>query len=237
MADVKRNAAAGKNVTTKSGGQAMNELDAALSKAVGARIRITTTLPSHTLEGTLFTACTLTNLIALNITSAPPNPSSTLSNQPADYHIVPVSHIQSFQLLSLPPTNGSGGFEAAVPGIHRVDTEALRQREAAAVRKLKEKEAMRGRGVGREAQEMFDALAKIYPARWDNSTIIVNDAVMIDKPYTPEACRAPKDAVSQQTLVMVKKMLQGHAARKQAAQGQGQGRPGVATPMAPRKGG
>lgn len=191
---------------------------------------------------------------------------------------MPVSHIQSFQLLSLPPTNGpglgTGGFEGAAPGIHRVDVETLRQREAAAVGKLKEKEAMRGRGVGREAQEIFDALAKMwgtpllpfhtarypqprrlavfafeqeaneelmsrYPARWNDSTIIVNDAVMIDKPYTPEACRAPKDAVSQQTLVMVKKMLQGHAARKQAAQNQGQsqGRPGVATPMAPRKGG
>ncbi len=59
---------------------------------------------------------------------------------------------------------------------------------------------------------------------------------MIDKPYTPDACRAPKDAVSQQTLVMVKKMLQAQAARKQT-QGQAQGRPGVATPALPRKGG
>ncbi len=80
---------------------------------------------------------------------------------------MPVSHIQSFQLLSLPP-NGSaqgsgigGGFAEAAPAIHRVDTEALRQREASAVRKLKEREAMRGRGVGREAQELFDTIAKM----------------------------------------------------------------------------
>lgn len=80
---------------------------------------------------------------------------------------MPVSHIKSFELLSLPTgsdrAEGSGpGFEGALPSIARLDLGALKMREEAAIRKLQEKDAMRGKGVTREAQEVFDWLARTY---------------------------------------------------------------------------
>ena len=122
------------------------------------------------MEGTVFAACPLTNLIAVNTAPAPPNPSSAITNQPGDYHVIPVSRIQSFQLVGLPAHNssskgeegggGGGGLDGAVPSIGRVDTKALEAREQATIARIKEKEASRGRGVTREAQEIFDALAR-----------------------------------------------------------------------------
>jgi protein LSM12 len=114
-----------------------------------------------TIEGTLYAACSLTNTIAVNTTPAPPNPSSSISNQPGDYHIIPVAQIQNVQVLSLAPeTDGASGFEGAVPSIARLDLDTLRRREEEAIRKAKERDALRGKGVTREAQEIFDHLSR-----------------------------------------------------------------------------
>jgi len=64
-------------------------------------------------------------------------------------------------VLSIARNEGPGaGFADAQPGIARVDTRALRAREDDALRKLKDKEAARGKGVGKEGQDVFDALAR-----------------------------------------------------------------------------
>jgi len=64
-------------------------------------------------------------------------------------------------VLSLARNDAPGaGFTDAQPGIARVDTRALRAREDDALRKLKDKEASRGKGVGKEGQDVFDALAR-----------------------------------------------------------------------------
>ena len=124
-------------------------------------MRLSTAAPhSVTLEGTLFTACPITNLVAINTIPAPPNPSSVIANQPGDYHVILVSRIQSFQVLALSPDQASAGFEGASPSIGRIDTRALEAREQATIRKMKERDATRGRGVGREAQDIFDALSR-----------------------------------------------------------------------------
>ncbi|KAG9530312.1 hypothetical protein KCU79_g23042, partial [Aureobasidium melanogenum] len=95
MADVKRNPA------KLGAGQAPEAIDS-LTAAIGARVKVTTVAPhSQTLQGTLFTACPMLNVIAINTAPAPPNPSSTLSNQPGDYHIIPIKHIASFDIVSL----------------------------------------------------------------------------------------------------------------------------------------
>lgn len=236
MAESKRNSTSGKVATPMIGGQGINELDAALSKALGARIRLTTTLPGHVLEGTLFTTCSITNLVAVNTAPAPPNPSSTLANQPGDYHIIPVSHIQSFQLLSLPAASdrvaGSGpGFEGALPSITKVDLDSLKAKEEQAIRKIKERDATRGRGVGKDAQEVFDHINRTLPASWQGTDISVS-GVTITKPYRVEDCSAAPDR--QVALNQIKKVLDGFYRKKSA---QGGNRPGVATPIAPRKGG
>ena len=117
------------------------------------------------LEGTLFVADPITNLIAINTASPPPTPiSATSSAQPGDYHILPIASLQSFQLLSLAPeavgSAGSTTFDAALPSIRSLDMRALKARERAAVDKEIRRERARGKGVGREAQEIYDALSR-----------------------------------------------------------------------------
>ena len=118
-------------------------------------------------EGTVFAACPLTNLIAINTAPPPSNPSSATTAQPGDYHIIPVSRIQSFQLVSLATDTlskgeepATGGLDGVVPSIGEVNIKALEAREQATIAKIKEKEASRGRGVTKEAQDIFDALAR-----------------------------------------------------------------------------
>ncbi|OOF99124.1 hypothetical protein ASPCADRAFT_204785 [Aspergillus carbonarius ITEM 5010] len=162
---------------------AMVPLEVALSSAIGARVRITTAPVAATIEGTLFTACPITNLVAINTADGK-------QTNAGDYRIVPVSRIQSFQLLSLPPSNADGAsFSDAVPVLHALDIRSLKTREATAVGKLQESEARRGKGVTREAQDLFDAFSRTMPARWDGSKIIVADAVSIAAPYRPDDCR------------------------------------------------
>jgi hypothetical protein len=254
MADGKRLSTTAKVAVPRVGGQAGGatlELDAALAKAIGARIRITTSIPDHTFEGVLFTVCPVTNLVAVSTTSAPPNTSTTLpAGQPSDYRIVPVSQIQNFSILSFPSgqndklidgTGGRIGGDADF-SIARLDLDALKRKEEDAVKKLKEKDALRGKGVGKEAQDIFDHINRQLPSRWHETDIVVNDAVVISAPYGLENCKAPKDKGA--SLVRVKKILEGFYARKKpqtatstAATGPAAGRVPVATPVPPRKGG
>lgn len=127
-------------------------------------IRITCAPNNNVLEGTLFTACNLTNAIAINTAPAPPNPSAPLSSQPGDYHIIPFAHILSFEII------GSGerasettpGFDGALPSISKVDLAALQAREEQTIREMKKKDAQKGKGVSKEAQDLFDAISRTY---------------------------------------------------------------------------
>lgn len=66
----------------------------------------------------------------------------------------------------------------------------MKAREASAVANEQETEIRRGKGVTREAQEIFDAFSRTMPARWDGVSIIVADAVVIAKPYRVDDCRS-----------------------------------------------
>jgi len=133
-------------------------------------IKLTTAAPhSHDYEGTLFTACPILNVVAINTRSPPPNPATNAAAQPGDYHIIPISRIQSFQLLALASAaaaaiaeSGESDFAHAQPAIGPVDAKRLQQREDERVRKLMEEEQNRGKGVTDEAQALFDAMRKMY---------------------------------------------------------------------------
>ncbi|PWY78252.1 hypothetical protein BO70DRAFT_60345 [Aspergillus heteromorphus CBS 117.55] len=190
-------ASAGQGITG-----AMVPLEVALSSAIGARVRISTSPVASTIEGTLFTACPITNLVAINTADGP-------QTQAGDYRIIPVSRIQSFQLLSLPTSSNPDGssFSDAVPPLQALDIRSLKTREATAVGKLQESEARRGKGVTREAQDLFDAFSRTMPARWDGNKIIVADAVAIAAPYRPDDCQ-PLVAGDTAALARVRMVLE-----------------------------
>jgi len=214
MADLKRQSgtaggkASGPGSPANTGSINPLSLEAALVGAIGARVRLTTTL-SNTLEGTLFVADPITNLIAINTAPPPPTPSNNNANsaaQPGDYHIIPVNQISSFKILFLGDSGGAKepSFETALPKISNVNLATAKQREEAAVRRLQENERRLGKGVTREGQEIFDALSKTLPSRWHEARIIVLDTVMIYPPYEVENCKAEKDSTA---LQRVKKVL------------------------------
>lgn len=144
-----------------------------------ARIRLETKVAAHpTLEGTLFTACPITNLIAVAVSTTPPT-----------HHVLPISSINNFTLLSVVPSSGPVSFTSASPPIAPVDPAALLKRADAAVARLKEAAARKNKAASKEAQDLFDALIRTLPTRWDSTNIVVNDAVVITAPYRVEDCK------------------------------------------------
>ncbi|KAL9127563.1 MAG: hypothetical protein Q9217_003580 [Psora testacea] len=210
------------------GSQGMVSMEQALSESIGARVRIQTT-NSLALEGTLFTACPTTSLLAL---------STGPQSQPT-HHILPISSLTSFTILSLPsPTT-----HARAP-VAPINTIALQSRANAALAKAKERAAKINRGVGREAQDVFDALDKQFSARWKAKDIIVMERVVVRGPgYRAEDCRViTKDGEG--LLGRVKKVLEHE--RRRATQREPKGTvkpavpnivPAVPAPQGPRKGG
>jgi hypothetical protein len=72
-----------------------------------------------------------------------------------DYHIIPISRIQNFQITSL----ASSQQQSSV--LPPVDTKRLKEREKARIAQLKEQAADRGKGVSKEAQAIYDSLKRV----------------------------------------------------------------------------
>lgn len=87
-----------------------------------------------------------------------------------------------------------------------VDMQRCQEREAKALRTAELEAAKIGIGVSREAQDIFDALAKTLPCRWDSKDIIVLGEITISPPYAPENLTTthPEDILA---LNRVKKVL------------------------------
>ena len=136
--------------------------------ASGYSIRITNILGT-VLEGTLFVADPVTNMLAINTAPPPPTPSSpATANTPGDYHILPINKIAKFKVISPAPSSGTenekvgvvGSFEAALPRISAVDLRALRNREITCIEAEKKKILRVGKVVTAEGQAIFDLLAR-----------------------------------------------------------------------------
>ncbi|MCJ1384316.1 hypothetical protein MMC17_007432 [Xylographa soralifera] len=229
MADTqhKRQNTAGKVpvATPNIGPTGMVSLETALTAAIGAKIRLQTVAPtSRTLEGTLFTVSPALNLLTLTTSPTPTTEAST-------YHILPISALQSFNLVSLTsPT-------VTLPLLPALDHSALQSRLESTIARLKAEEARKGKGVSREAQKIFDRISRTLPTRWEGKDIIVSDAVVIEAPYRPEDCKAGTGA-AKESLNRVKKVLENE--RKKLLEKTGAARPAIpaAVPLTgPRKGG
>lgn len=80
-------------------------------------------------------------------------------------------------------------------------------RANAALAKAKEKAAKRNVNVGKEVQEIFDAIGRQLPVRWEGKDIVVMDQVVVKGPgYKGEDCVAGKNA-AQGTLARVRKVV------------------------------
>lgn len=108
------------------------------------RIRVNTTVQGHSVEGLLFAADASMGVIVLQ------------KPQSFNFNTISISQITSFKVLA--PASGE---EKELP-TGKIDTEALRQREAKAVADAKKAEASRGKGVTAEAQELFDHISRTY---------------------------------------------------------------------------
>ncbi|KAL8965033.1 MAG: hypothetical protein Q9183_004069 [Haloplaca sp. 2 TL-2023] len=207
MADTKRQNAGGKApvATPNMGPSTMVSLENALAGVIGARlftsVRLQTTIPSQqVVEGVLFTACPITNLVAVAVPSHPPSPPT--------HRILPISSIQSFAIVSAPPAaNGFASPPATTPALATIPTAAFLARADAAVARLKEAANRKNKAVGKEAQDLFDGLSRLFPVQWDGNNMVVMDSVVISAPYRAEDCRAGNTPQSQQILLRVRKVV------------------------------
>jgi hypothetical protein len=101
------------------------------------------------------------NIVAINTRSTPSNSPADAKAQPGDYHVISVSRIQSFQVVSL-QSAADNSFASAQPPIGPVDVKRLEERERAKINKLKEDERNRGKGVTMEAQAIYDSFKRMY---------------------------------------------------------------------------
>jgi hypothetical protein len=59
------------------------------------------------------------------------------------------------------------GFDGALPSISKVDMDAIKAREEQTIREMKKRDAQKGKGVSKDAQEIFDAISRTWVAPLD----------------------------------------------------------------------
>ncbi|KAG9788062.1 hypothetical protein ABEF93_000351 [Exophiala dermatitidis] len=159
-------------------------LDVGLQQAIGSRVRVTTVAPNQTsVEGTVYTADPLTNLLVLNISAVPPTgiSSATLAAPAGAYRIIPISQISSFQLLSLPQQQAEAPTN---PALNKIDINAVQSRLARNIAAQQAAQARIGpKGTTPTDQALFDALSRTHPARWTGNLMLISDTYLIEKPY------------------------------------------------------
>jgi hypothetical protein len=147
-------------------------------------IRINTVSPNQaSVEGTVYTADPLTNLLVLNTSATPPTTitATTLAAPAGAYRIIPISQISSFQLLSLPPPPPS---ETTNPALNSIDINAVNARLARNISAQQAAQARIGpKGTTPTDQALFDALSRTHPARWTGNFMLISDTYLIEKPY------------------------------------------------------
>jgi len=86
----------------------------------------------------------------------------------------------------------------------RIDHTLLQQKEEAAIKQAELDAGRIGVGVSSEGQDIFDALGKTLPVRWEKTVIVVLDEVRISSPYRPENATGGNT----QSLERVRKVLE-----------------------------
>jgi len=165
---------------------------------IGVKVRIKTSVGEE-VEGEIFSYDTTTNCVVLI-------QHQTHSTLKKSYRILKTSFVKEVQYLGRVDNQDSANFEFTPINIQKI-----RSKEDSSLHALRDEASRIGVGVTKEAQEIFDALAKTLPCHWNQDTIIVLEEVKISKPYDLESV-AGEDA----TIVdRVKKVLEGERKRLQ----------------------
>lgn len=172
---------------------------------VSDRVRLTNALGAE-IKGTLYNADPVSKVVIINSRSPPPNPSTNPSSVPGDYHIVPISAIQSF---SVQAGGNSDYMKQTAPT--RIDRNFLEKRLETRVEQVKAERQHIGQGVSEDGQRLYDALRKLNtPVRWHGNAakgthMIISEAVILDAPFESANCRAAAD--KQDILQRTKRMV------------------------------
>ncbi|KAK2354912.1 hypothetical protein P8452_75171 [Trifolium repens] len=138
--------------------------------AVGCFLSIRTTLGDE-FEGQVMTFDRETNYLVLQ-ESSKHGPRRNVRLLKADY-------IKDFTFLGQ-------GQDPLLSHDCSIDLHALQSREELAIRQAEADAERIGVGVTTEAQNIFDALSKTLPVRWDKTVIVVMNEVRVSSPYHSE---------------------------------------------------
>lgn len=152
-------------------------------------VRVSTGPPNQTtVEGTIYVADPITNMLVLNVSPAQSNTisASSLHAPNGSYRFIPISQISVFQLQSLPQT----AAPEPTPSSNTLDTNALQNRLNKTIAQLQTAQSRQGpKGTTAQDQGLFDSLSRTMPMRWQGTSMVISDTYIIDKPYLPNSVR------------------------------------------------
>jgi len=166
---------------------------------VGVKVKIKTTLGEE-IDGEIYCVDNMANCLVLQENIA----NTTKSN----YRIIKTSIIKDVQCLA--PASEEVLQSIDFP-LYYVNLERVKQREEAAIRAAMQEASRVNMGVSNDAQELFNALGKTLPCRWEGETMVIFDTVRISPPYDSDSCRASSGNSS--SLAHVLKVLDGERKR------------------------
>eukprot|EP01097_Dermamoeba_algensis_P002064 TRINITY_DN1824_c0_g1_i1.p1 TRINITY_DN1824_c0_g1~~TRINITY_DN1824_c0_g1_i1.p1 ORF type:complete len:203 (+),score=50.93 TRINITY_DN1824_c0_g1_i1:53-610(+) len=127
------------------------------------------------------------------------NPTTNAPSQ--NFHVLKSNFVKEVQAIGPPAAPSDVSLKP-------VDLNKLRLQEDHALRVARSEASKIGIGVTPEAQEIFNALSKTLPCRWDRDVIVVFEDTRISTPYTVESCLGGEVATPSE-LSLVKKVLEG----------------------------
>ena len=160
----------------------------------GTHVKVLTR-QNKTIEAILYAFDPKINTIVLQTPSDKP----LLPHHSPHYNflILNAQQVKEFKVLS--PT----ATPLPIKPVNSLNMDKLQVRERNALRSLEKSLSSIGIGVSKEAQEIFNALSRTYPCRWDKQNIVVMDEVTITPPYTPANCSGPPNGAIDRLKVVV----------------------------------
>ncbi|KAH8965044.1 hypothetical protein BDL97_04G097600 [Sphagnum fallax] len=165
---------------------------------VGCRLAIKTTLGDD-IDGTVLAYDSSSKIVVLQEGS---------SGERRNLRFLKVNYVKDVTLLG---QSEEEQFELKNPYL---DMTSLRNREEAAIRQAEAEAERFGVGVTQEAQDIFDALSKTLPVRWENTAILVMNEVRVSQPYLPDNVIGGPPAANERVrkvLELERKRLQSRA--------------------------